>query len=72
MLGVTGEVVLGPMIGKGMSWVGNKIAPNLYNQGKNLVEKLTSKLTTNKNPLFKIAPEYEKFILDHPHLNPNS
>lgn len=72
MLGATGEAVLGPMIGKGISWVGTEVAPNLYNQGKNLVEKLTSKLTTNKNPLFKIAPEYEKFILDHPHLNPNS
>lgn len=72
MLGATGEAVLGPMIGKGISWVGTEVAPNLYNQGKNLVEKLTSKLTTNKNSLFKIAPEYEKFILDHPHLNPNS
>ena len=27
MLGAIGETVLGPMIGKGMTWVGNKIAP---------------------------------------------
>ena len=27
ILGATGEAVLGPMVGKGLNWVGNKIAP---------------------------------------------
>jgi hypothetical protein len=42
MLGATGEVVLGPMIGKGMSWVGNKIAPvykPVVNKASELMQK---------------------------------
>jgi hypothetical protein len=70
MLGATGEVVLGPMIGKGMSWVGNKISP-IYKsvvhkvsdlmQGENLVRKAgqnISKFFTNGKLNYLNLPSY--------------
>jgi hypothetical protein len=48
MLGATGEVVLGPLIGKGLNWVGNKIAP-VWNAAKPYIIGLYN--TTNYSSL---------------------
>jgi hypothetical protein len=48
MLGATGEVVLGPMIGKGISWVGNKTAP-VWNAARHYAAGLYN--TTNYSSL---------------------